>query len=182
MVSRKKKHCLLVMGLCGVALIVDRLTPTNSSTVPAAAQAAPTRPIVNTAAEGLPLIPKLPFPRSLRTWDRSSDIRDFFLPPQVESNATGDGQSPRKTPGGETSSKTDDETNRQSFASRHALHAVMVSGSLRIAIVDGTWVREGERFDGCELERISNNQALFSCYAGHVTLVSGITDLPFPEK
>ena len=52
MVSRKKKRCLLVMGLCGVALIVDRLTPTNSSTVPAAAQAAPTRPIVNTAAEG----------------------------------------------------------------------------------------------------------------------------------
>ena len=177
MVSRKKKRCLLVMGLCGVALIVDRLTPTNSSTVPAAAQAAPTRPIVNTAAEGLPLIPKLPFPRSLRTWDRSSDIRDIFLPPQIENNATDEGQSPDETP-----SRVDDETNRQSFASQHALHAVMVSGSLRIAIVDGTWVREGASFDGCKLECISNNQASFSCYDGNVTLVSGITDLPFPEK
>lgn len=177
MVSRKKKRCLLVMGLCGVALIVDRLTPTNSSTVPAAAQADPTRPIVNAAAEELPLIPKLPFPRSLRTWDQSYDIRDVFLPPRMESNATDERQSPDETP-----SHADNETNRQSFASRHALHAVMVSGSLRIAIVDGTWVREGERFDGCELERISNNQALFFCYAGYVTLVSGITDLPFPEK
>lgn len=177
MVSRKKKRCLLVMGLCGVALIVDRLTPTNSSTVPAAAQAAPTRPIVNAAAEGLPLIPKLPFPRSLRTWDRSSDIRDIFLPPQIENNATDEGRSPD-----ETAPHVDGETNRQSFASRHALHAVMVSGSLRIAIVDGTWVREGEDFDGCKLERISNNQASFFCYDGNVTLVSGITDLPFPEK
>lgn len=180
--SRKKKRSLLVMGLCGAALIVDRLLPTNSSTVPVAARAAPTRPVVNTAAEALPLIPILPFPRSLRTWDRSFDIRDVFLPPQVESNATGDGQSLDKTLGGETSYKADAETNRQSFASQHALHAVMVNGSLRIAIVDGTWVREGESLDGCKLERISNNQALFSCYDGNVTLVSGIPDLPFSEK
>ncbi len=177
---RKKKILLLVIGLSGVGLIVDSMIPTDSTTVPAAARAAPTRPIVNTAAEALPLIPILPFPRSVRTWDRSSDIRDIFLPPQVVSNATDDGQSLDKTLGDETSYKAD--ANRQSFASQHALHAVMVSGSLRIAIVDGTWVREGEDFDGCKLERISNNQASFSCYDGNVTLVSGIPDLPFSEK
>ena len=170
------------MGLCGAALIVDLLIPTGGSTVPAAAQAAPTRPIMTTTAEALPLIPTLPFPRSVRTWDGSSDIHDIFEPPQVQRNATDEGQSPDKTLGSEVSSKIDDETNRKSFASQHALHAVMVSGSLRIAIVDGTWVREGENFDGCKLERISNNQALFSCYDGNVTLVSGIPDLPFSKK
>lgn len=174
---RKKKYYLLVIGLSGAGLIVDSLIPTGNATVPAAAGAAPTRPIVKTAAEALPLIPRLPFPRSLRTWDRSSDIRDIFLPPRMASNATGKGQSPDETP-----SYADHETNRESFASQHALHAVMVSGSLRIAIVDGTWVRVGENFDGCELERISNNQASFSCYDGIVTLVTGATDLPFLEK
>lgn len=174
---RKKKCYLLLVGLSGVGLIVDSLIPTDSATVPAAARAAPARPIVNPASEALPLIPRLPFPRSLRTWDRSSGIRDIFLPPQMESKATDEGQSPDETP-----SQVDDETHRQSFASRHALHAVMVTGSLRIAVVDGTWVRVGESFDGCKLERISNNQALFSCDAGYVTLVSGIHDLPFPDK
>ena len=180
--ARKKKRYLLVIGLSGVGLIADRMISTSSPAVPAAARAAPTGASVNTAPEALPLIPKLPFPRSLRTWDRASDIRDFFLPPQVESYATINGQFPDKAPGVRISSRVENETKRQSFASRHVLHAVMVNGSLRMAIVDGTWVREGESFDGCRLERISNNQALFSCYAGHVTLVAGIQDLTFPKK
>ena len=58
----------------------------------------------------------------------------------------------------------------------------MVGGALRIAIVDGVWVREGAKFDGCKLERISNNQAVFSCYDGDATLVAGTPDLLFPEK
>lgn len=179
---RNKKRYLLIIGLCGGALIVDRLLPTNSSMAPLAAQAALNKPIMSTAADALPLIPKLPFPRSLRTWDRSSAIRDFFLPPQVESNVTEYGRSLGMTSGDGTSSEADDRTNRQSFASQHALHAVLLSDSLRIAIVDGTWVREGGGFDGCKLERISNNQALFVCYDGNVTLTSGIRDLPNSEK
>lgn len=179
---RKKKRYLLVIGLSGVGLIADRVISTGSPEVPAAARAAPTGPIVNTAPDALPLIPKLPFPRSLRTWDRPSDIRDFFLPPQVQKNATINGRSPDKTLSVKISSRAENEAKRQSFASRHAVHAVMVNGSLRMAIVDGIWVREGETFDGCKLERISNNQALFSCYAGHVTLVAGIQDLTFPKK
>lgn len=174
---RKKKRYLLVIGLSGVGLIADRMIPTDSPAAPVAARAASTGPIANTAPDALPLIPKLPFPRSLRTWDRSSDIRDIFLPPQIERSATNEGQFPDETP-----SPIDDETNRQSFASQHTLHAVMVSGSLRIAIVDGTWVRIGESFDGCELQRISNNQAAFSCHGGIVTLVSGIPDLSFSKK
>ncbi|MCH8150357.1 MAG: hypothetical protein IH987_20665 [Planctomycetes bacterium] len=171
----KKKRYLVVMGLCGVGLLVNLLIPSNGATVPAAAGAAITKPIVTGAGEALPLIPNLPFPRSVRTWDRSSDIRDIFLPPQLHSNA--DGQSPV-----ETLSRVDAETNRQSFGSHHALHAVMVGGALRIAIVDGVWVREGASFDGCKLERISHNQAVFSCHDGDATLVTGSPDLLFPEK
>jgi hypothetical protein len=180
--ARKKKRYLLVIGLSGVGLIADRMIPAGSPEVPAAARAAPTGPIVKTAPSELQLIPKLPFPRSLRTWDRPADIRDFFLPPQVENNATINGRFPDKTLSVKISSRVENETKRQSFASRHVLHAVMVNGSLRMAIVDGIWVREGETLDGCKLERISNNQALFSCYAGHVTLVAGIRDLTIPKK
>lgn len=174
---RHKKRYLIVMGLCGVALLGNLLVPSNGAAVPAAARAAITKPIVTSADEALPLIPYLPFPRSVRTWDRSSDIRDIFLPPQLERNALDDGQSSV-----ETLSRVDDETDRQSFESHHALHAVMVGGALRIAIVDGVWVREGAMFDGCKLERISNNQAMFSCPDGFATLVTGSPDLLFLEK
>lgn len=173
----KKKRYLLVIGLSGAGLIVDSMIPTDVATVPAPAQAAPTSLILDEAAQGLPLIPRLPFPRALRTWDGSTDIRDIFRPPQMAGDATGDGQSPNKKP-----NPADDEANRRAFASGHALHAVLVSGSLRVAIVDGTWVRVGEEFEECKLERISNNQAVFSCYAGLVTLVAGAADSPLLEK
>lgn len=182
MVVLKKKLCLGIVGLCGLALIVDRLVPASQITGPESILAAQND--LSTAVDAAPAasIPQLPFPRTIPAWDPTQTIRDLFAPPMA-----GRTQS-MATPGGDAGSENTRSglsrggMSRSAFASTHTLNAVMVVGRMRVAVLGEEWVREGQVFDGCTLNRIAGNQAVFSCYDGNVTLTSGLDNLPSHQR
>jgi len=182
MAAPKKKLYLGIVGLCGLALIIDRLVPTSPITGPEAILAAQSD--LSTAVDTAPpvSIPRLPFPRTIEAWDRTQPIRDLFAPPRAADALS------TEAPGGDAQSEnahsgpSGDGISGSAFASTHTLNAVMVVGRLRVAVLGDDWVREGQAFDGCTLDRISGNQAVFSCYDGPVTLTSGLDNLPSHQR
>src|SRR3990172_4840638 len=133
----KKRAYVAVMLLGGAALVVDRFILTSSVTAPARVAASDTRlparaPAAAPATPDAALsIPELPFPRGLPAWDPHGPIRDLFAPfPNQES--TDKARSPRGA---------EDKGTCAVFATQHHLDAVLLQERLRIAIVDGAWVR-----------------------------------------
>lgn len=170
----KKKTYLAVMLIGGAALVIDRcfLTPgvtgpapvaasvtTTNSGVPAPGMDAP-RPA--TAAQTLTTL-ELPFPRAIPVWNPQSPIRDIFAPysegdatdkPRTRSHRNGDGG----------------QGTCAGFVSQYHLEAVLVQESLKIAILDGAWVKIGESIGGCVLTEIIGAKVRFRCRDGDAVL------------
>lgn len=163
--TRKKKKtyaAILVVGMA--ALIVDRLMPGGGATTPETADASV--PAIALALEGSSdasagsanLIPSIPFPRQLPPAPLDRPIRDAFARPTVAglkevdaTTASGDGERPL------TASE---------FAAFHRLSAVMNEDDLQIAILDGRWMRLGDRVNGCRLDKLDGIRAVFTCESG----------------
>lgn len=176
MSRRKRKTYLGVVALCGVALVADRLIPAAQVTQPAASLAWETA-IADSPTVAAPLsIPFLPFPRAIESLDSQSVIRDLFQPPLPPTARTKDPSASDAASEKQRDGLLQKPTGVREFSAAHRLNAVMIQGALRIAVVDKTWVREGQEVDGCTLGRISGNQAAFSCHDGIVTLSSGVDD------
>ena len=160
----KKKIYIAVMLLGGVALVVDRCVLTTSVTMPATVAAtAPPPPAASApSAETLATL-ELPFPRAIPAWDPQSPIRDLFAPFSDE-NAT-DKRHTRSRRGADAGQGT-----CAAFVTQHRIEAVLVQESLKIAIVDGAWVRIGESVDGCILTEIVGNKVRFRCRDGDIVL------------
>ena len=169
---RRKRVFVFVVGLGGLALVVDSLTRPDTvdgsqplATGPAHS-AVPDAPLDGAA----PSIPELPFPDGLESYVLGPEVRDLFAPPigRPSKDESRPGSDKRMAlSAGHTGS---DAVGRTVFASRHTLGAVLVDERLRIAIVDGRWMREGQRLDGCELIEVAENNVRFSCYDGVTTL------------
>ena len=178
MATRKKQLYLGVMLLGGAALFVDRFLLPSSATAPAPVAATPTRagrslrPATADAPGKDPAVelsvPELPFPRNLPPWDHSGPMRDLFSP---------------LTAGVQTTADNPDAASGQgtcaAFSREHRLEAVFVeSGAtgngaaegLRIAVIDGRWVRVGETLDGCTLIEADGNKVRFRCRDGELSL------------
>ena len=155
------------MVLGGAALVVDRCILTPSVTMPASVAASdvksPARPPAAAAVPpDAPLsIPELPFPRGIPTWDPRAPIRDLFAP-HSGGSATDKARS--------TSSEDAAKGTCVAFTKDHRLDAVLLQERLKIAIVDGVWVRIGESVDGCVLSEIVGNKVRFLCRDGDVVL------------
>ncbi len=169
MSKAKKQGYVVVMVLGGAALVVDRCIVTPSATMPASVAASdrPRRaeirpPTVAPAPPDDPLsIPELPFPRGLPPWDPRAPIRDLFAPHSQE-NAADKARSTKATDAGKGTCAA--------FVKEHHLDAVLLQESLKIAILDGVWVRIEESVDGCILSEIVGNKVRFLCRDGDVVL------------
>ena len=131
----------------------------------AASVAAPTPPPAAAPAPSANMLTalELPFPRAIPVWNPQSPIRDLFAPFSDEDTADKrHARSPRGVDAGHGTCAD--------FESRHRLEAVLVQESLKIAILDGTWVRIGESVDGCALTEIVGNKVRFRCRDGDTTL------------
>jgi hypothetical protein len=184
MISRRRKRaCFTVMVVAGLALAVDRLVLTDVSMDPQSVLARQTdagseKTASLSAAEAPMLsIPELPFPRGLEpTYDASRLIRDLFALPEVVregmANAGADKDGPNSAGQGRP-----EEANRATFVSLHRLDGVIIQARLRIAIVDGVWMRIGQSLDGCALKVIAGNEVRFSCSDGDAALTVNANDL-----
>ena len=170
----KKKIYIAIMLLGGVALVVDRCVLTQSVTMPApvAASAPTTTPGARgpvTAAPGAPgstetlATLELPFPRAIPAWNPQSPIRDIFAPLSDE-DATDKRR--RRSPRG----ADEGHGTCAGFVTQHRLEAVLVQESLKIAILDGVWVRIDESVGGCILTEILGNKVRFRCRDGDTVL------------
>jgi len=175
---------LALLAVGATALAADRWIFSGGTAVtdPAIAlgQHAPqsaTPPIDPGSAHGM-LIPELPFPHHLPSSDLHEPLRDLFAPPERvsakdPSNARGDKQACDKSASGEAK-PTDSDT----FVSQHRLNGVLIDQRLRIAIVDGRWVRIGEALSGCTLLEVSGNEVRFKCLDGEAALNVSQTRTP----
>ncbi len=163
--TRKKKKtyaAILVVGMA--ALIVDRLMPGGGATTPETAEAS-VPAIARTTGEPSEapadlahLIPDIPFPRELPSATLDGPIRDAFSPPTAADQRAVD---PSTAPGNGQRPLTAAE-----FAALHRLDAVMNEGDLQIAILDGRWLRLGDRVDGCRLDQMDGIRVIFRCETG----------------
>ena len=174
MSPKKRKSYLVVMALGGVALIVDRviLTDVDGSPNTAIASAGATNDLdalVNTPSVGAALttaaIPELPFPKLPKTTGFSADTRDMFEPPRrvVSRTAEPDNQDSDFPVG----SQGDDV---ETFRSRHRLSGLLLHQGLKIAVVNGRWMRINDALDGCELVSVLPDRAVFKCRDGQAEL------------
>ena len=164
----KNKIYIAFMLLGGAALVVDRCVLTPSVTMPASVAAsvaatAPPPPATSAPSADTLAILELPFPRAIPAWDAQSPIRDLFAPFSDDDSADKRRtRSPRGTDEGQGTCA--------GLLSQHHLEAVLVQESLKIAILDGAWVRIGESVDGCVLTEIVGNKVRFRCRDGDTLL------------
>ena len=171
--AKKKRIYLGVIGLCGIALLVDRLVITQGATAPAEALAHVRKPSLKPsdadADRKTVSIPELPFPRMLKPMDPAEPMRDLFAPPdnRLGSDRTGNARGRRGTgTRGNASSAS-----RQAFLASHHLKAILDDPRLKIAIVDGLWVRIGQTVGGCRLTKVEGIRACFTCPDGEAVLI-----------
>jgi len=168
--TTRRRAYLIAIGIGCVALAVDRFILTESATAPQDVNAAginrttlPEEP----ADAGQTPVPAVPFPRNLPAFDPTRDIRDVFVRPSDA--IAGDDEQQR----GPKSPKTGDPkeaTSAAEFVTRHTLSAVLDDGRLKIAVVDGLWMRVGDAFDDCRLTSVSGTAARFRCPDGDAVL------------
>ena len=177
--ARKSKTYAALVGLGLTALIVDRsfFQATSPDLGLAAgprvdADAAPSGQQTPSVTASAPVakmtIPELRFPRDLPVYDPQAPLRDVFAPVSSASDANG------QSPGAKTaaSGKSDPERafGRAAFEAAHRVDALMVQDRLKIAVVDGRWMRIGEQVDECTLSRIEGDVATFQCHDGEAVL------------
>ena len=129
----------------------------------------PAAPSIVPAAATLS-IPELPFPRGLAPFDPHAELRDLFEPPHLRPN------------GDATSSASDDPTadaedvlgpdvsTCATFVTQNTLEGTLSDQRLKIAIVNGEFVRVGQTVGGCTLTSIAETEVRFKCRDGTVTL------------
>lgn len=172
--KRKKKHLYAGVLLIGaLALLADRLLgPADTGPQPASAQQ--DRQALGAVTDELQPRPTnsivaAPFPGPLAEPTPGAPLRDVFeLSQRVQdilNESTSDdprrpGSKPNKPP----------PFDPQAFAGAHRLSAVMISGGVASALIDGRWVREGESLDPCVLTTLTGTTASFTCFGETVTL------------
>jgi hypothetical protein len=178
MTGSKKRLYIALMLLGGIALLVDRVFLASAG--PEAAQAA-TNPR-STTADSKPTtidpqssipkaspIPELQFPRQLPALDLSVALRDWFAPP-ARPKGREEGVSTDKGAPGEEEFAELIVSAKEAFVADHHLDGVVIQKGLRMAIVDGVWLRIGQEFDECTLSALSGRTAVFTCADGDAVL------------
>ncbi len=172
MSPKRKRRYTAVMITGAVALVVNQCIPSDGTLDPVTAVARTPGDSLTPASarpgETPPpsSIPELPFPRDIEPYDADSPIPDLFTPPE---SVVARGAAGEATPdGGQKTSVVG--AARETFRLKHRLNGVLIDERLRIAIVDGMWLRTGQSLDGCVLSAVSGNEARFACHDGESVL------------
>jgi hypothetical protein len=184
--KRKKQTYACVAGVVALALLLDRLVgPSGAGAAPIVVGAgAPPRRTVAAPTGGpargaaIVLAPAR-FPRALPP--DAGEARDLFgLTEEIQQTlapvappAKGHAD-PRAEPGAGADHSVAEPA---AFAAAHRVAAVVAGGRSALALVDGTWLRVGQKLDGYELVRIRGTTAIFRSGAGQAEL-SVDTDPP----
>lgn len=173
MLTRRKRMYVGLMILGAAALFVDRLVlPAGVMKPDASLAETPATPTAGATSDPLP-IPELPFPDGLRAFKSDLPVRDFFQPPMLRSS---DGSRNRISDNLHPLGRRDNEPGRASradFVTHHTLNGVLTDQRLRIAIVNGQWMRLGRSVDGCTLTSIAGTEVRFACHDGEAILKLG---------
>lgn len=177
--SRKKVY-LLLTGLGLVALGIDRFylgttmpdsiradeTGAHEVTEESYSEPSRTGRSRSLPPSAAPLgVPQLHFPRNLPAYDPSHEMRDIFARAGAAREVSQNPAKDSKSPAG-----AGNAIGRETFPTKHKVSAIMIQEGLRIAVIDGRWMRIGDKLDGCELTRIEGDFAVFQCQDGDVQL------------
>ncbi len=176
---RRKRLSGAVMVLAAAALALDRCAFSNEPAAgfamsgdlrQGAMSGSVDRGLAPVEMESTVSIPELPFPRGVAAFDlptSGAPVRDLFAPPQsvVNRNAAD-----TPTDSNDSATNRSKRANRAAFLTHHRVSGIILFESLKIAIVDGMWLRKGQLLDGCTLKSVSGNEARFECYDGQAVL------------
>lgn len=170
--STKRKQSYLLFAIVGIlGLVFDRLVLSDVDTVPAKASASQAQ--IPVKESGFLSMPELPFPKNLEPYSTHRAIRDIFAMPTDLQPATAIEDATAQMgadqhPGGDNEALT-----AAQFLLEHHLDGLLDTNGLRLAIVDGQWLRVGQLISGCTLERIIGTSAHFECVNGPAELKIG---------
>ena len=161
MTNRRRRNVYVgVMLIALAAFAVDRLLTDSPRLVAAEGPSPPVdvRSEMPLEAGSLPVsIPRIPFPRGVQRAKMSVEFVDVFAPPWVRDGSPQRGLGPRPEAALTRVSLP------RAFRERHTLTAIVAHGDVHVAVIDGLWVRVGDRLSGCELVRIADRTAVFKC-------------------
>jgi hypothetical protein len=165
MSRRRRSTYLTLMLLGGGALVVDRCLLSDGVTSPDYAEAASASgPIIQKVPPNeRETVPALHFPRGFDSYEVSDGIRDIFSPLQEHIGGQGVKDGTDKSGQQVNDSHRLSSASAMAFSKSHRLEGVVLSDRLKIAIVDGAWVKVGQIVDGCKLHSVSGNGARFVC-------------------
>lgn len=169
--TRKKKILYgAILGLGGMAMLMDRMSA--GETGPDSASASTSATLSGVSAEGeqdvILSVAAAPFPRGLPPIEFDS-VRDIFAPLH---SADGMGIGGGTAGGGSTPAET--APSARAFEASHKLNGVMTGGANAVAIVDGLWLQVGDTLEGCKVAAISSDGVTFACPDGVATLSVGL--------
>ena len=197
MTSSRKRTYMGLMAVGAVALVVDRCMLSDGAPASVSAEEAnpatgseetprtraprspaSTRPKQGPQSGGGPhsgateelSIPELPFPRNLKSLDVTAPVRDIFARPHSETASSSAEVTTDASGSSSSEGMTAHSSQRATFAENHRLEAVMINDGLKIAILEGRWMRVGDSIDGCALSAIEGEAAIFHCHDGDVVL------------
>ncbi len=177
--SMKRRHLYFaVIAAGGGFLLVDTLFMAEGVTEPQQAVGATGEPLgvaqpPDTPADELTSIPELPFPYAVAEYSLSPDAPDPFAPPKGADDGRATDLASDKHGRLALGADSDGKLDRTEFIERHVLDGVLDQGRLKIAIVDGEWLRPGDVLDGCTLKTVAGSEARFECFDGYAVLRFG---------
>jgi hypothetical protein len=176
MSTKRRKIYIGLIGLGGLALAIDRFVIPRPVTGPERVAGSPnaTPPVVRPNPSSEPSakqpIPELVFPRPLPGRHAGGEIRDLFSPPpDVLAGFSSKSATDKNGPSGENAGGGQ-ALDRAVFSEQHQLSGILIHGGLKIAVVNGRWVRIKETIVGCTLVGVGDNEATFECHDGVAVL------------
>lgn len=162
MTQRKRRTYVLVVALGLGAIAVDRLVLRPDATPADARAGEPAALLDQTVATGTAgaalSIPELPFPRDLPSLNTNRPFRDLFARKSADqADAASTSQNSIADVG------PDRPSDSATFVAQHRLEAVMSNAGLKIAVVNGVWLRVGQSIGECKLVTIDSTRAHFVC-------------------
>ncbi len=168
MLPKKKKVYFTVMLISACALVVNSFVLSSDLPEPETpARKDGTASDASSSVSGLP-IPELPFPRGISPIDPEAEVPDLFAPPHLKRRF--DGVDADKPAGNAAQLSAPGHLSSASFEEAHHLNGILVDQRLKIAGLDGQWVRIGTSVDGCTLTDISPREVTFRCFDNSVIL------------